>query len=165
MKPLLIAAALLLGAVATATSASAQVAAGSMPNTFDRPAQAAAAPVPTPAPAQATPVTPAAPAPALGTAAPNPASEETLRAYIASAQAGTIDYSMLTENLAVQLRQQETAIKPLFQQFGPLRTIDFVGSREEYDYFAVVFANAATSWVISLTDEGKISALQLFPAE
>jgi hypothetical protein len=155
MKPFLIAAALMLAPAA----AQAQVAAGAMPNTFDRPAQAA--PVrPAPAPA-ATP----APAPALSTTPANAASEGALRAFIAGGQAGTIDYSAMTENLGAQMRQQEATILPLFQQFGALQAVDFVGSQEEFDLFAVVFANAATQWVVSLTDDGKISALQFRPAE
>ena len=156
MKSYLFAAALAVAAAAAPIAAQAQVAAATVPNTFDRPARSAPA---TPAPAPATA------APTLGTTSANPASEATLRAFIASGQSGTFDYSVMTENLATQLRQQEPQLRPLFAQFGALQAVDFVGSQEEYDLFAVVFANAATEWVISLTDDGKISALQFRPAE
>lgn len=151
MKPLLIAAALVLAPAA----AQAQVAAGSVPNTFDRPAQGqTTAPRATPRPA------PAAPA-----AAPiNPKSEETLRAIIASAQAGALDYSTMTEDLAGKVREQEAQVLPLIRGFGALQAVDFVGSEDGADLFAVVFANAATQWIIGFNDDGKVAALLFRPA-
>ncbi|MDP1912368.1 hypothetical protein [Brevundimonas sp.] len=153
MKPLLIAAALLFGPVA----AQAQVAAGSLPNSFDAPAQApraAAVPV-----AGATPAVPAVQAPA------NPRSEEVLREIIAGAQAGTIDYSLMTDDLAAKVREQETAIQPLIAGFGPVQAVDFVGAQNGADLFAVTFSNAATQWVIGFTEADKVAALLFRPAE
>jgi hypothetical protein len=147
MKPLLLAAvALLIAPVA----AQAQVAAGSVPNPFDRPAEAAA-----------RPATPAAgmPAPA------NARSEDVLREIIAGAQAGTIDYSLMTGDLAGKMREQEAQIRPLIEGFGPVQAVDFVGNQGEADRFAVVFTNAATEWVIGFNEEGKVAALLFRPAE
>lgn len=150
MKPLLIAAALLLAPAA----AQAQVAAGALPNTFDRPAQAAPVPAPAPAPALAPAPTPA-----------NARSEEVLREIIAGAQAGAIDYSLMSDDLAAKVREQEAQIEPLIQGFGLVQAVDFVGAQDGADLFAVVFANAATQWVIGFDETDKVAALLFRPAE
>ena len=141
MKPLLIAAALLL----LPAAAQAQVAAASMPNSFDAPPPRAAAP--------------AAPAPA------NPRAEEVLREIIAGAQAGTIDYALMSDDLAGKVREQEAAIQPLIVGFGPVQAVDFVGSQNGADLFAVTFTNAATQWVIGFNEADKVAALLFRPAE
>lgn len=150
MKPLLLAAAVLL----LPAAAQAQVAAGTMPNTFDGPARPQAV-VPAPAPAPAAPVsnTPA-----------NAASEDTVRAIIAEAQAGTVDYARMTDELAAQVRQQEATVVPIIKGFGQVVSVDFVGSQSGIDVFSVTFANAATQWLIGHNDAGKVSALLFRPA-
>lgn len=147
MKPLLLAAALMLAPAV----AQAQVAAGTMPNTFDRPAQAAPVPADDALDAASTPA--------------NPLSEETLRAIIAGAQTATVDYALMTDDLAGKMREQEAAITPLIQSFGAVLAVDFVGSQEGADLFGVTFANAATQWVIGFNEEGKVAALLFRPAE
>lgn len=147
MKPLLIATALLL----LPAGAQAQVAAASMPNSFDGPVRVA--PVAAPA------AVPAARAPA------NPRAEPVLRDIIAGAQAGTIDYAVMTEDLAGKVREQEAAIQPLIAGFGPVQAVDFVGSQNGADLFAVIFANAATEWVIGFNEADKVAALLFRPAE
>lgn len=149
MKPLLIAAALLL----LPAAAQAQVAAASMPNSFDAPAPAARV---------AAPVIAAAPA-ALAPA--NPLAEDVLREIIAGAQAGTIDYSLMSDDLAARVREQETAIQPLIAGFGPVQAVDFVGNQNGADLFAVTFTNAATQWVIGFNEADKVAALLFRPAE
>lgn len=155
MKPLLLAAAVLF--IALPAAAQAQVAAGALPNTFDDPtarAQAVTSP-----PAAARPAAPVAPEPA------HPASEEILRTIIAGAQAGTIDYALMTDDLAAKVREQEATVLPIIEGFGPLVTVGFVGSRDRNDLFSVTFANAATQWVIGVNDDGKVAALLFRPAE
>jgi hypothetical protein len=152
MKPLLIAAALLL----VPAAAQAQVAAGSLPNSFDAPARPASAA----APVQAAP--PAAPA---ATAPANPRAEDVLREIIAGAQAGSINYALMTDDLAGKVREQETAIQPLISGFGPVQAVDFLGSQNGADLFAVVFSNAATQWVIGFDETDKVAALLFRPAE
>ena len=148
MKPLLIAAALLF----LPAAAQAQVAAGTMPNSFDNPAGAAQpAPAPAPVAAPATPV--------------NARSEDVLREIIAGAQAGTINYALMTDDLAGRLRSQEAAIRPLIAGFGPVQAVDFVGSQDGADLFAVTFSNAATQWVIAFNETDKVAALLFRPAE
>jgi hypothetical protein len=147
MKPLLIAAALLL----LPAGARAQVAAASMPNSFDGPVRVA--------PVAAPIAAPAAPAPA------NPRAEAVLRDIIAGAQAGTIDYAVMTEDLAGKVREQEASIQPLIVGFGPVQAVDFVGSQNGADLFAVIFANAATEWVIGFNEADKVAALLFRPAE
>ena len=151
MKPLLIATALLL----LPAGAQAQVAAASMPNSFDGPVRVAQVAAPAAAPS----AVPAAPAPA------NPRAEAVLRDIIAGAQAGTIDYAVMTEDLAGKVREQEAAIQPLIAGFGPVQAVDFVGSQNGADLFAVVFANAATEWVIGFNEADKVAALLFRPAE
>lgn len=147
MKPLLIAAALLL----LPAGAQAQVAAASMPNSFDAPARRAAAP--------AAPAIPAAVTPA------NPRSEAVLREIIAGAQAGTINYGLMTDDLAARVREQEAAIRPLIAGFGPVLAVDFVANQNGADLFAVTFTTAATQWVIGFTADDKVAALLFRPAE
>lgn len=153
MKPILIAAALLLAP----SAAFAQVAAATLPNTFDRPAAGAprpqaATPAPT-APVVAPPQTPA-----------NPKAEETLRALISSGQAGAMDYALMTDDLATKVRAQEAQVGPLLKSFGVVQAVDFVGSQNGADLFAVAFATAATQWVIGFDEAGKVAALLFRPA-
>jgi len=147
MKPLLIAAALLL----LPAGARAQVAAASMPNSFDGPVRVARVAAPIAAPAAPAPV--------------NPRAEAVLRDIIAGAQAGTIDYAVMTEDLAGKVREQEASIQPLIVGFGPVQAVDFVGSQNGADLFAVIFANAATEWVIGFNEADKVAALLFRPAE
>jgi hypothetical protein len=149
MKPLLIAAALLL----IAPAAHAQVAAATVPNTFDDPAARAQAATAVPAPAA-----PMASEPA------SPASEDLLRTLIASAQAGAMDYALMTDDLAAKVREQESTVTPLIGSFGALVAVDFIGSRDRNDLFSVTFANQATEWVIGVNDDGKVAALLFRPA-
>ncbi|WP_343790374.1 hypothetical protein [Brevundimonas kwangchunensis] len=147
MKSALIALALL----AAPAAAHAQVAAATVPNTFDAPAT------------QAAPAAPAAPARATTPA--NPQAEATLRKIIADATAGAMDYTIMTETLADQVRPQEAQVTPLIQSFGALQSVEFVGSQEGADLFNVRFANAATQWFIGFDDAGKVDALLFRPAE
>ncbi|MGZ9113240.1 MAG: hypothetical protein ACXW3K_01335 [Brevundimonas sp.] len=157
MKPLLIAAALLL----VPAAAEAQVAAAAIPNSFDRaatqPRQATPVPAVTPAPAAA--------APAMATTPANPKSEEVLRQIIAGGQAGALPYALMTDDLAAKVREQEAAVLPILQGFGAIQALDFVGSQEGADLFAVTFATAATQWIIGFDDSGKVDALLFRPAE
>lgn len=148
MKPILIAAALLL----LPAAAQAQVSAGSMPNSFDPPAGAARA----------------APAPVVPVAAPTPAnarSEDVLRDFIAGAQAGTINYSGMTEDVATRLRAQEAVNLPLITGFGLVRAVDFLTNQNGLDVFAVTFANAATEWAIGFDETDKVAVLLFRPAQ
>lgn len=145
MKPLLIAALL----AALPAVAEAQVAAGTVADPFARPGQAPAAPAA--APAVREPL--------------NAASEDALRAIIASAQAGAVDYALMTEDLAGQVREQEAQITPLIRGFGAVQAIDFVGSQDGGDLFAVTFANAETQWFIGFDEAGKVAALLFRPAQ
>ena len=151
MKPLLLAAAVLLLAPA---AAHAQVAAGSLPNTFDdRAARPVAAPAPQAAPAGLSPER------------ASEASEETLRTLIDELQAGELDYGRMTDDLAAKVREQEAVVTPIVQGFGALLSVAFVGSRDGIDLFNVIFAAAETEWMIGLTPEGEVSALLFRPAE
>ncbi len=149
MKPLLLAAALVLLLPA---AAQAQVAAASLPNSFE-------APAPAPAARATAPAIPAASAPA------NPRAEEVLREIIAGAQAGTVNYSLMTDDLAARLRAQEATIRPLIEGFGPVQAVDFVGTQDGADLFAVTFTSVATQWVIAFNETDKVAALLFRPAQ
>ncbi|MDI1327920.1 MAG: hypothetical protein PSV23_14110 [Brevundimonas sp.] len=153
MKPLLIAAALLL----VPAAAQAQVAAAAIPNSFDRSATQPRQAAPVPAPAAAAPATAATPA--------NPRSEEVLREIIAGGQAGALPYALMTDDLAAKVREQEAAVLPILQGFGAIQALDFAGSQEGADLFAVTFATAATQWIIGFDESGKVDALLFRPAE
>lgn len=146
-------------ALALPSAALAQVAAGSVPNTFDRPAEAPSAAPQAPAPAPQAAAEPLSPTPA------NVASEEALRTIISGLQAGTPDYSLLTDDLATQLRAQAPTILPLMQGFGAIQSFDFAGSRSGADLFVINFANAQTEWIVGMDEGGKVAALLFRPAE
>lgn len=150
----------LLAVTTTLPSAAlAQAAAGTVPNTFDRPSVGQ-----TPAPQTASPTASAAVQP-LSPTPVNTASEDALRAIIASLQTGTPDYSLLTDDLATQMRAQATTILPLMQGFGAVQSLDFVGSRSGADIFVVNFANAETEWMVGMQADSKIAALLFRPAD
>lgn len=153
MKPLLIAAVLLL----VPAAAQAQVAAAAIPNSFDRPATQPRQAAPAAAPE-------AAAAPAMATTPANPKSEEVLREIIAGGQAGALPYALMTDDLAAKVREQEAAVLPVLQGLGAIQALDFVGNREGADLFAVTFATAATQWIIGFDESGKVAALLFRPA-
>ncbi|KQW81940.1 hypothetical protein [Brevundimonas sp. Root1279] len=160
MKPLLLAAVLL----AIPVVANAQVAAGSVPNTFDRPATQPARPAA--APAARAPARPAAgETEALSPNRVSVNSEGALRAFIRGAQAGQIDYAVMSDDLAGQVRQQESSVTPIVQGFGAIEEVRFMGSRGTADQYAVTFANGATEWMIGFNEDGKIAALLFRPAQ
>lgn len=149
MKTLLTAAAVL---TLLPSAALAQVAAGAVPNTLDGPAAQARpqAPAATPAPAR-TPV--------------NPLAEQSLRTFIAGVQAGQIDYSVMTDELAGKVREQEAAITPIVQGFGPVQAVSHIGvDGETTDLFVVNFANQATQWAIAFNEDDKVTLLLFRPA-
>lgn len=151
MKTLLLAAALLL----IPAAASAQVAAATVPNTFDGPA-AQTAPAPQPAAPEVEP---------MSTTRANADSEATLRDFITAVQTDEIDYDIFTDDLAGKLREQEGQVTPLIKGFGTVQAVDFVGARDGVDLYAVTFATAETQWMIGLDEAGKVAALLFRPAE
>ena len=157
MKPLLIAAALSLVPLAAPTATLAQVAAATVPNTFDRPTAQTRAPAP--APAAATTL-----APATAATPANPRSEEVLREIIAGGQAGTLPYALMTDDLAGKVRAQEATVLPLLRGFGAIQALDFVGVQDGADLYAITFATAATQWIIGFDESGKVAALLFRPA-
>ncbi|MBU1271873.1 MAG: hypothetical protein KJ728_05980 [Alphaproteobacteria bacterium] len=154
MKTTLIAVALLL-APASAIAQSGGAAAGAVPNSFDRPAQAQSQPAPS-----------APTAPAVAATAPDIArSEEALRAVIAAAQGPGFDYSVFTDSLAAQIRQQADQVAPLVKGFGAVKTVAFERPEGEAHLFKVTFDNQVTEWVIGFDADDKIAALLFRPVE
>ena len=128
-------------------------------------AQTATPPASSPGAAATLPNAFAEPAPAPAAVAPDIArAEQALRAAIASFQSGNVDYSVFSDDLAVQIREQATTVTPLVQQFGALKTISHVGQQDGADLFRVVFEKQATDWVIAFNDDNQIAALLFRPA-
>lgn len=129
-------------------------AAATLPNSFDGPRQPAR---PAPAPAEAPAATPSDPAKVA-------AAEAMLKTTIAAMQAGAPNYDDMTPDLAEQVRGQSAQVLPIFQQLGALQGATHVGTQDEAELFAVIFANAPTQWIIALNPEGKMVALLFRPA-
>ena len=139
-----------------------------MPNSFDCPAQSPTQ-SPTQAPAQSparpTPARPAPAQPAPAAQAPDVArGEEALRGVIAAAQGDGFDYSVFTDNLAGQIRQQSAQVGPLIKGFGAVKTVEYQRQEGEAQLFKVVFDNQVTEWLIGFDADDKIAALLFRPA-
>ena len=128
-------------------------AAATLPNTFDRPAQAARTPAPA-APPVATPSDPAKVA----------AAETALKKTIAAFQSGTPNYADMTPDLAAKVREQAATVTPLVKGFGALMGVTHVATENGAELFLVMFANAPTQWIVGQDDAGKITALLFRPA-
>ena len=157
MKTLI--AALVLSAPAVVpASALAQVAAGSVPNSFERPAAQTTAPTRSLPPIGGQAETP--------TQAPDIArSEEALRAVIAAAQGSGFDYAVFTDNLAEQIRAREAQFLPLLKSFGAVQSVTFQRPEGPAHLFRVVFDNQEADWLIGFSEDDRISALLFRPAE
>jgi hypothetical protein len=157
MKTALIASFLLL-APAPVLAQSSGAAAGAVPNSFDAPAAKATTPAPRPAPQ--TP----APAPAASSA-DIAKGEAALRNIIDDIQGTGLDYSVFTENLATQIREQSAQVTPLIKSFGDLRDIEHQGAEGPAQLYRATFENQVTEWLIGFDEDGKIAALLFRPAE
>lgn len=135
----------------------AQTAAGSVPNSFDGPAAQAA---PSPAPRSQGPASTPAASPADVEKA-----ETALRGVITAIQGPGLDYSVFTDNLASQIRQQSAQVTPLIKSFGALQAVEHQRPEGQAQLFRVTFENQATDWLIGFDDAGKIAALLFRPAE
>lgn len=135
---------------APAGAATAQTAAATLPNTFDAP--------------RASPAVPAPQGPSAAQAPDIARAEEALRAVIAAAQAGQLDYAAFTDDLGVRMRTQEDRLLPVIQSFGALQTIGYVGQESGAALFRIVFANQNTEWLIAFSPDDRIAALLFRPA-
>lgn len=135
-----------------APPAGAQQAAARLPNSFGAP------PTPTTAP-ESAPQTQAAVRPL------NPRSEAVLRQFIASVQASAPDYSLLSDDLAARLREQDPRVGPILRGFGALKSVTLIGPNNGADVYRVAFDKAETDWVIGFNPTGKVGALLFRPSE
>lgn len=132
----------------------AQAAAGSVPNAFDRPAQAQPQ-----GPARPAPAAPSAQAPDVARA------EEALRSVIASVQGAGFDYSVFTPTLAERIRQMAPQVTPLIKSWGAVRTVTPAQAEGDAYLFKIIFDNQPTEWMIIFDPENKIAGLQFRPVE
>ena len=143
---------------------SSSVAAATLPDAFETPAA-------TRAPRQAPTATPA-PAPAAEGEADDEisppevieAAETALKATIAAAQNGTMNYDDMTPSLATQVREQAPTITPIIQGFGRLTAVEHRGRENGAELFLVTFENAVTQWIVGVGPDDKIAALLFRPA-
>lgn len=138
-------------ALPAAAHAQSGAAAGTLPNSFDRPA-AARAQASAPAPAAPTAGEGADPARAA-------AAEAALRTAITALQAGAPDYDAMTPDLATRVRAQAETMVAAVRGFGELHAGMHAGAETGADMFNVLFDKAATQWLIALNDQGKIAVL------
>lgn len=138
------------------------VAAATLPNAFETPAATrslrqtpAAAPAPTPD----GEVDDETSAPEVIEAA-----ETALKATIAAAQNGTLNYDDMTPSLATQVREQAPTITPIIQGFGRLTAVEHRGRENGAELFLVTFENAVTQWIVGVGPDDKIAALLFRPA-
>lgn len=148
---------LALALAAAPAVASAQVAAGAIPNTFDAQARPAV-PVSQAAAPRTPPETPAA-----ATEPASPKAEETLRAFISGAQNDSIDYSMMTDDLSAKMRAQSASVAKVIKDLGPVQAVDWMGQMEGADVFLVAFDRGAVEWLVGFTPEGRLAAILFRP--
>jgi predicted component of type VI protein secretion system len=162
MKTALIASFLLLAPAPVLAQSSGAAAAGAVPNSFDAPAAQATTPAPRPTPQPSGP-----PAQRAPTASPADIAkgEAALRDLIGDIQGAGLDYSVFTDNLAAQIREQSAQVTPLIKSFGELREIDHQRAEGQAQLYRATFENQVTEWLIGFDDDGKIAALLFRPAE
>ena len=161
MKTALIASFLLL-APAPVLAQSSGAAAGAVPNSFDAPAAQATTSAPRPTPQPSGPPAQTAPAASPADIAKG---EAALRDLIGDIQGAGLDYSVFTDNLAAQIREQSAQVTPLIKSFGELREIDHQRAEGQAQLYRATFENQVTEWLIGFDDDGKIAALLFRPAE
>jgi hypothetical protein len=94
---------------------------------------------------------------------PNPASEAAVRRMTEEALRWQINYDLLTDSMAAQVRAQEAGLRQMFAQLGSLQSISFVGvDPQGRDVFDVRHANGTLRWTIQLTPAGKTATAVLF---
>ncbi|WP_339914345.1 hypothetical protein [uncultured Brevundimonas sp.] len=121
------------------------VAAATLPNNFDRSAAVSAVP-------------------AQAAVLPDDRAEPALRAFIDQAASGTIDTTVLSDELAAAVTAQAAQVTPLIQSLGAVQVVTFVGKENGTDLFSILFDKADTEWIIGFNADGRIGALLFRPA-
>ena len=97
-------------------------------------------------------------------AMPRSGSEEALRRHIEAVGRGTPHYEEMTEEAAVETRQQLLLDQAILARLGPLRAMSFRAvSPFDNDVFMGQFANGTAEWRIRLVDDGRIGGIALGP--
>lgn len=155
LLPLIAATALALSP--SASQSNTPTAAATLPNAFADD-QRAVSTVPAPSPA-----------PSATSTGPSPVSTQVaaqaLGELIASIQAEQIAYSLLSQDLAAQIRQQEAELTQLIGQLGTVSGITARGEQDGAQLFEVDFENQKTQWLIAFDDNRKVALLLFRPVE
>jgi hypothetical protein len=90
----------------------------------------------------------------------SPGFEDALSRYLESAAAGKVDYATMEPQLAEVARKQDAQFHALFEQYGTVQSIQFVGvGASGLDVYNVKFTNGSLQFRLALGDGGKISAM------
>ena len=89
-----------------------------------------------------------------------------LRKHIDGMRSGKPIYEMMTPVLISAVKPYEVSGKARLEQLGAIRNIEFRGtSSSGIDSYYVQYEHGASDYLISLTTEGKISALVVRPEQ
>ncbi|MEN7538693.1 serine hydrolase domain-containing protein [Aurantiacibacter flavus] len=95
---------------------------------------------------------------------PLPETEPALRKFIADIVAGTPDYSTMLPLGAEATRSMLPMLQRIYADLGPLRSLEFTEvTLEGADAYRANFANAAVSYSVLLTEDGKIARMNFRP--
>jgi CubicO group peptidase (beta-lactamase class C family) len=97
--------------------------------------------------------------------APDPGTEPALRALLKGLQTGKLDYRLMTPGWASFFRENLRSLRPVFNAYGPLRSVTFLRVSGGYDdSYRADFENETCVFRIGLTADGKIYRLQQRPS-
>jgi bla regulator protein blaR1 len=89
---------------------------------------------------------------------PSPGTEAAVRRLIEWHISGNIDYSQMSPELAKAVREQLPRSKPLYQQLGALKSVEFRGvGNMGWDIYDVRFEHGNAQYRISLSSDGIIT--------
>ena len=96
--------------------------------------------------------------------APRPGSEQALRQHIEALARGEPRYDQMSEEAAMETRQQLLLQQAILARLGPLRAMSFrAATLLDSDIYMTQFANGAAEWRIRLLKDGRIGGLALGP--
>jgi len=105
------------------------------------------------------------PAPAASSNTSSAQSQVALREAILSIQGNQIDYTLFSDDLGAQMREQAEQFGSLLAQFGALQALTYQSQQEGAQLFEAQFENQKTEWIIGLDDDGRIAVLLFRPAD
>ena len=93
-----------------------------------------------------------------------PRTEAILRKTIAELREGKPDFDSMEPVLQKAVKEQAASTADIFAHLGALQTLRYLETRDGSDFYRAVYQNAHVTYIIRLSDTGKISELRLMPA-